>query len=95
VVETKARSGQPPQIVTPASGQAYSVGEGQSIPLRALIDADAARVYWFVDKAFLGSATCRETLAWSAPPGTYRLTALDDHGRAGISKVVIEPRPLN
>ena len=94
-MESIARTGQPPQIVSPTPRQSYSLAEGENLQLSAVTDADAAKLYWFADQRFLGSASRGQTLAWSPTPGTYRLTALDDHGRAGMSQVVIEalPRP--
>jgi penicillin-binding protein 1C len=92
-VESIARSGQPPQIVSPTPSQAYFLTAGGHIELRALTDADVARLYWFADKDFIGATASGQTIPWSAPPGTYRLTALDDHGRAGVSRVSIESSP--
>jgi penicillin-binding protein 1C len=92
-VESIARSGKPPQIVSPTPGQAYALPAGEHMELRALTDADAGKIYWFADRIFLGSTAAGQSLPWSAPLGAYRLTALDDHGRAGVGKVSIEAQP--
>jgi hypothetical protein len=59
-------------------------------------EADAARLYWFADKHYLGVVPSGQPLDWTATPGVYRLTALDDHGRVATGKAVIaSPLPGN
>ena len=58
--------------------------------LRAQAEADVALIYWFADKTFLGAASAREAFHWQPTPGTYRLLALDDHGRTGTGTVTIQ-----
>ena len=93
-VETSARSGKPPQIVSPANGQVYAVRAGDevncTIPLQARSEADVTKLYWFADKAFLGTTAARESFHWRPSPGTYRIVALDDRGRSSTSTVTLQ-----
>ena len=52
------------------------------LALQADTDADVARLYWFAGKTFLGATHAHEPLCWQPSPGTYSITALDDHGRS-------------
>jgi penicillin-binding protein 1C len=93
-VETIARSGKPPRVVSPANGQIYAIRPGDdgngAIALRAETDADATRIYWFAGKAFLGSSAPRDAFHWRPSPGVYRIVALDDRGRSGSSTMTLQ-----
>jgi penicillin-binding protein 1C len=56
-----------------------------AIALRAQTDTDATRLYWFADRAFLGSTGVEEPLTWRPTPGDYHITALDDQGRSATA----------
>ena len=84
-----ARTGVPPQIVAPANRQEILFASSASIPLRAKTEADVREIYWFADKAFIGKSNAGELLSWKSSPGSYELTALDDHGRSGSCTVVV------
>lgn len=98
-VETSARAGKPPQIVSPANGQVYAVRAGDevngTIALQARSEADVTKLYWFADKAFLGTTAARESLHWRPSPGTYRIVALDDRGRSSASTVTLQSASVN
>jgi penicillin-binding protein 1C len=93
-VETIARYGKAPQIVSPANGKVYAVRPHDEsngiIALQARSEADVAKVYWFVGKAFLGASASREMLHWQPSPGIYQIVALDDRGRSSTSTVTIQ-----
>ncbi len=64
------------------------------IPLHAHTEADATRVYWFAGRDFLGACAPQDTLSWPQPrPGSWRLTALDDQGRADACTVTLQVAP--
>ena len=98
-VETGSRSGKPPQIDSPASGQTYAVRAGDAlngtIALRARSEADVTKLYWFADKTFLGATAARESFYWRPSPGTYRIVALDDRGRSSTSTVTLRLAEAN
>ena len=86
------------RIQSPRTGTAYQLRTGQpgggSPPLTAQTEADATRIYWFEGRSFLGQSTPQEPLVWTAArPGTWRLTALDDHGRADTCNVTLQVAP--
>jgi len=85
------RNGSRPQILAPAGGAHREIllANTLAVPLRAKVEADVRDVYWFAGNAFLGKAAKNEILSWKCRPGAYELTALDDHGRAGTSSVVV------
>jgi penicillin-binding protein 1C len=93
-VETIARFGKPPRILSPANGQVYAIRPGGDvngvISLRAETDADATRIYWFAGKAFLGSSAPRDAFHWRPAPGAYHIVALDDRGRSGSSSMTLQ-----
>jgi penicillin-binding protein 1C len=41
-----------------------------------------ARVFWFLDDSFLGSAPRGQALFWKPRPGEFTLRATDDRGRS-------------
>src|SRR5439155_19705549 len=89
--ETTARTGKPPEIVSPMTGRIYALQRGNeansTVMLQARCEGDVARVYWFAGKEFLGSCAPRDALAWRAAPGHDRRSALDDRGRSSHSTV--------
>ncbi len=94
-VETLARSGRAPHILSPRPGLRYTLRDERStLPLRAETDADATRIYWFANKQFLGAAPAREPLEWRGAPGTHTILALDDQGRSASCEVTLRASAL-
>lgn len=85
-----ARSGTAPEIVSPRNGQELILGLTKRVPLRAKTDADVREIYWFAGKTFIGKTPPQDVLAWKAPPGSYELIALDDHGRASSAAITVQ-----
>ena len=84
-VETISRRGHAPRIVSPKSNVVYSLGDGaagRALSLQAETEPDVAKVYWFADRAFLGTSDHGAPLSWQPKPGNYKVIALDDHGRS-------------
>jgi len=93
------RGGSPPQIIYPLQGLShipdpehprYSV-----LVLTASADADVSELLWFFDSSFIGRSTPNEVLEWTAPPGRYELTVVDDSGRSSTILLDIEHRSLD
>ncbi|WP_037412943.1 penicillin-binding protein 1C [Silanimonas lenta] len=87
--------GSPPRITQPYRATRYRVrfdGHAQAgIPLAATTDADARRIYWFADGAFIGEAGSGQVLAWQpVRAGQIRLRVVDEHGRSDEREVVVE-----
>jgi penicillin-binding protein 1C len=83
-----SRAGQKPTIVSPNSKEILLASK-KTIPLRAKADADVREIFWFASKQFVGKAPPNQVLEWTAAAGDYEVTALDDHGRAGLHNVVV------
>ncbi len=83
-VEALARRGRAPHIVSPKSSVVYSLGEGagRALSLQAEAEPDVAKIYWFADRVFLGASERCAPLSWQPKPGSYKVIALDDHGRS-------------
>lgn len=85
-LEVKAARGVAPRITSPQPNLTYSLRAASvgrdTIPLQAVTDADARRVYWFVDGRYLGESTSGQPYFWVARPGQYVVRAVDDQGRA-------------
>jgi len=87
--ELIARTGNAPRIISPAEGQNVLLASTGTIPLRAKTDADVREIYWFAGNTFVARANPQDVVTWTAAPGNYELTALDDHGRAGSHSVTV------
>jgi penicillin-binding protein 1C len=87
-VEMAGRTGRGPQIISPGSKE-IMLASAKSVPLRAKVDADVQRIYWFIGKKFVGQAGPNEFIGWDAEAGDYQLTALDDHGRATSCSLIV------
>lgn len=84
----------PPRITSPWRATRYALDTGPQAPgiaLAATASADAARLYWFADGAFVGAARPGEAIAWHpAHTGTHALSVVDDLGRADRREVQVE-----
>jgi penicillin-binding protein 1C len=85
-----ARTGNAPRIVSPAEGQKILLTSAGTIALRAKTDADVREIYWFAGNTFIARTNPQDVVTWRATPGSYELTALDDHGRAGSSAFTVQ-----
>lgn len=89
--------GSAPRITSPYRATRYTLRLGEAsqpgIALAATSDADARRLYWFADGAYLGEAESGVALAWQPTrAGTVRVSVVDEHGRADERDVLIEAR---
>jgi penicillin-binding protein 1C len=85
-----ARTGNAPRIISPAEGHKILLTSAGTIPLRAKTDADVREIYWFAGNTFIARTNPKDVVTWKAAPGSYELTALDDHGRAGSSAFTVQ-----
>lgn len=83
-----------PRIVSPRSALVYTLRatdrNRQSIPLRADTAAGVRTVYWFAGKQFIGSSAAVDPLMWKPSPGSWKIQALDDHGRTASCQLRVE-----
>jgi penicillin-binding protein 1C len=85
--DTSVAPGPPPQITSPLNGVSYSVRVDQigqeRLSLNANADGDVRALYWFVDDAYVGQSAPGVALSWiPTRPGRYRVSAIDERGRA-------------
>src|SRR5256714_258955 len=88
--EMIARTGNAPQIISPAERHNILLTSAGTIALRAKTDADVREIYWFAGNTFIARTNSQDVVAWKAAPGSYELTALDDHGRAGSCALTVQ-----
>jgi penicillin-binding protein 1C len=86
--ELAGRTGHSPRIISPA-GKEILLASAKTVPLRAKVDGDVQKIYWFAGKKFIGQAGPNEFVGWDANAGDYEITALDDHGRAASCSVIV------
>lgn len=83
-----------PRIVSPRQALVYTLRTSdtkrQSIPLRADTAAGVRTVYWFAGKQFIGSSAAVDPLMWKPSPGSWKIQALDDHGRTASCQLRVE-----
>ena len=86
--ELAGRTGHSPRIISPANKEIV-LASTKTVPLRAKVDGDVQKIYWFTGTKFIGQAGPEEFLGWDADAGDYEITALDDHGRASSCSVLV------
>lgn len=90
-----AAAGAPPQIVSPLAGVSYPVREArlgsERLAFNAHAEGDVRKLYWFVDDAFVGQSAPGVALGWVPQrPGVYRISAIDERGRADRRELRVE-----
>ncbi|MGG4610283.1 penicillin-binding protein 1C [Providencia sp. Me31A] len=90
-----AITGLPPKIISPLSNTTYTFRRTEatttSIVLNATTDNNSSVVYWFVNDAYIGSSTSKQTIEWKPTvSGQYQIRAVDDKGKADIRNVQVD-----
>lgn len=74
-----------------ADGSAHQqLTTDEPIPFRAVTDADAKHIYWFVDERLVGKTVPSEPLFWKPSSGHFIIRAVDDQGRSDSRELVVE-----
>jgi penicillin-binding protein 1C len=86
--------GEAPKIQSPLRATRYvlrlSRPQRSAIELRASVDADVSRVFWFAGSSYIATTRRGDSAQWIPErEGTYRLSAVDDHGRADTREVEV------
>lgn len=89
-----AIDGAAPRIISPLTNTTYLLRRSQQgkdkITFNAVTDADSKVVYWFVENVYLGSSASKTPLEWHpVKSGNYRISAVDEHGRADSRIVTV------
>jgi penicillin-binding protein 1C len=82
-------------IANPPLGAVYLIDptlrrEFQTLSLRAVADRDAGEIEWAVDGQHVGRAAADKPLAWALVPGSHRVVARDERGRAAETSIVVK-----
>jgi len=84
-------TGRAPQIVTPADGGRFVLQShklaNEKIALKAVLDADAENVYWFLNNRLVGNTKAGEVLEVMPAVGSNEIKAVDDMGRVSVVKI--------
>ncbi len=93
--EIEALRGSPPRITSPLDGVTYTLrphhADGETVALQAVTDGDAAEIFWFADRSYLGKAARGATFFWKpSNAGQFTVRAVDDLGRADVRTVAVE-----
>lgn len=93
IVDT-ADKGHAPNILTPADKTTILVHSAkiqeEKIAVSASLDADASRVYWFVDNRLAGMSPAETPLEITPVPGIMSLKAVDDLGRSAMVNITVK-----
>lgn len=86
--------GDPPRIQSPLRATGYvlrlSQPQASAIELRATVDADVSRVFWFASGRYIATTARGASGQWIPErEGVFRLSAVDDHGRADSRDVEV------
>ncbi len=87
--------GSAPRIQSPLRAARYTLRlsrpQQSAIALSASVDADVSRVFWFAGDSYIATAAAGASASWTPNrAGTFRLSAVDDHGRADTREVVVD-----
>ncbi|MEM7357302.1 MAG: penicillin-binding transpeptidase domain-containing protein, partial [Acidobacteriota bacterium] len=87
----------PPAILSPPRGQTLVLLPGvapsdQEIPLQAESMEAGARLSWFVDGEFLGTAAAEERLWWLPSPGQHEIVVMDEAGLSSRRRLEVRSR---
>jgi penicillin-binding protein 1C len=88
-VERQAGGGLPPAITSPSTSVVYTIRRNQKdlpsgqleIPLQAVADGDAHKLFWFIGNELIGSAEPQKPVLWNPRPGKFMVRVVDDLGR--------------
>lgn len=83
-----------PTIISPLRGVAYQLRSGQlaheALPLTANASAEARKIYWFINDAFVGDSLPGIPLLWKpGRSGKFMVRAVDDQGRADLRELQV------
>ena len=92
---TQNYMGSPPRITSPLKNVVYKLRlsnkENEKIVLNAIADGEVKKLYWFVDKNFLGSSSVENTLDWVPnKSGIYKISVIDDLGQSDSRKLKVD-----
>ena len=84
----------PPRILTPEEGVEYrwQFGKETELELRADVDGEASRVFWYVDGNLIGETPPGRSLFWEATTGNRTIRVLDSFGASDAVRISVTPQ---
>ncbi|MBC7467002.1 MAG: hypothetical protein H7256_13520 [Bdellovibrio sp.] len=84
-----------PEIVSPKTDVKYSVQYNQAtgydkIPLKAKVDQDVKKVFWFANQKPLSESDPNETMMAELAPGKYEIMVVDERGQTFAKPLVVQ-----
>ena len=97
-LDVTASSGQAPRIASPQPTLIYHApatrNNDGSILFAAITDADAQRLFWFVNGALVAEVERHERYFWTPRSGRFSVRAVDDLGRAAAVSIRVSGAEL-
>jgi penicillin-binding protein 1C len=89
-----SRVGRAPVIVSPRAGTRYQLRSdtvtGRQLTLQVSCESGVRRVFWFVDRVFLGAASPSDPFLCSLSGKERSLRVVDDQGRSASCPLTLE-----
>ena len=83
--------GNPPQILLPTDGTRFLLRShrlnSEKISLKASVDGDAEKIYWFINNKLIGETTAGQIIEAKPDIGTNEIKAVDNLGRMTTIKI--------
>lgn len=84
-----------PEIVSPKADLTYSVRFNSKdgydkIPLKAKVDQEIKKVFWFANQKPISESLSDDTLMVELNPGLYEISVVDDHGQMTSRSVQVK-----
>lgn len=83
--------GSPPQILLPTDGTRFMLRSHQlnneKISLKASMDADSEKIYWFINNRLVGETVAGQILEAKPVIGVNEIKAIDNFGRTSVIRV--------
>jgi penicillin-binding protein 1C len=93
-LDQRAAWGQTPVITSPQQELVYAMRSelplNHQIPFSAVADGDVRQLYWFVGNRYVGASEPGRPLMWTPQSGSFDIRAVDDHGRAALTSLMVE-----
>lgn len=85
--------GSAPQILLPTDGtrflfRSYKLAD-EKISLKASVDADAEKIYWFINNRLIGESAAGQIIEAQPKIGLNEIKAVDDLGRSTVIKISV------
>lgn len=81
-LEIKQSATKPPKIITPAQHLIYYRQDDKLLPLKASADTNISKLFWFMDKKYIGESKPNEVLFVKPVLGRHTVMTVDENGNS-------------